>query len=53
MICDQQLQFPILAKMAWEFLSISATSVTVERLFSKASFVSRKHWNRLNNESVS
>lgn len=45
-------KFPTLASMAKDFLCIQATSVWVERFFSKASLVLRKHRNRLNNESA-
>ena len=40
-------------EIARDFLSISATYVPGERLFSKASLVVGKHRSRLNNESVS
>lgn len=44
--------FPHIARMARDILSISATSVPAERLFSKAGLVIRKHRNRLNAESA-
>lgn len=47
-----ETNFPLLASMAKDFLCIQATSVSVERFFSKASLVLRKHRNRLNNESA-
>lgn len=45
-------RFPTLSSMAKDFLCIQATSVPVERFFSRASLVLRKHRNRLNNESA-
>jgi len=44
--------FPNLSLMAKDFLSITATSVPAERLFSKAGLIIRKHRNRLNNKSA-
>lgn len=49
---QHEKKFPILALMARDYFSIQATSVSVERFFSKASLVIRKHRNRLNNESA-
>lgn len=44
--------YPTLALMARDFLSIQATSVAAERLFSRGSLTIRKHRNRLNNDSI-
>ena len=47
-----ETEYPILSKMSRDFLSIPATSLPAERLFSKASLVIRKHRNRLSDESA-
>lgn len=49
---QHEKRFPTLASMARDFLAIQATSVSVERFFSKASLVIRKHRNRLNDDSA-
>lgn len=48
----QENIYPNLCLMAKDFLSITATSVPAERLFSKAGLIIRKHRNRLNDESA-
>ncbi|CAG9834456.1 unnamed protein product [Diabrotica balteata] len=45
-----ETEYPTLSKMACDVLLIPATSVLVERLFSKASLVIRKHRNRSSDE---
>ena len=44
---NHQSIYPNLSRMARDFLSIQATSVPVERLFSRSSLLIRKHRNRL------
>lgn len=45
-------RYSCLSRMACDFLSIPATSVPAERLFSKAALFIRKHRNKLNNDSA-
>ena len=44
---NHQSIYPNLSRMARDFLSIKATSVPAERLFSRSSLLIRKHRNRL------
>ena len=47
-----QITYVNLVRMARDYLSVSATSVTAERLFSRSSLTIKKHRNRLSDESI-
>lgn len=51
--CDQKKNFPHLAKVALKYVSVVATSVSSERLFSKAGIHYTRRRNRLKGKRVS
>ena len=49
---EKQYEFPIISKIAADFLAILATSAPSKSVFSVGSNIVTKKWNRLTGESV-